>query len=141
MTAVTDRTRSVEDRPMELLYEVAVRLLPLIGRCVEVAGDEPVSQHGNRLDSVEDRRLVIADVARRWSRLDDATRISLGPTWQAAVAAFTVAYVDEVEAQEAGPGEYEQRRHEVTMALVWRQHAERLSADPTLRVEATGVVR
>lgn len=123
---------------MELLFEIAVTLLPLIGRCVEVADGDPVAQHGNRLDSAEDRRLVIADVARRWGRLDAAARARFGPGWKAAIAAFTVDYVDMVEAQNPGPGEYEQRQYEVIMATIWHQHAERLTADPRQLAGAPG---
>jgi hypothetical protein len=132
MTATTDGRTHTEPGRMELMFEIAVTLLPLIGRCVEVTGGEPARQHGNRLDSTEDRRLVIEDIAQRWNGLDDAARASRGPDWKAAVAAFTVEYVDMVEAEGAGPREYEQRTHEVTMALVWHQHAERLRADVRL---------
>lgn len=111
---------------MELWFEVAVTLLPLIGRCVEVVGGMPSRQHGNRLGSDGDRRLVIADVAERWGRLDDESRAGLGSDWRAAVAVFTVDYVDMVEAEDAGRDDYEQRQYEVTVARVWDRHAARL---------------
>ncbi|MEV4135489.1 hypothetical protein AB0J72_25340 [Dactylosporangium sp. NPDC049742] len=131
MTAVTDRNCYVEPGRAELLFEIAVTLLPLIGRCVELVGGEPVTQHGNRLGTAEDRRIVIADIARQWNELDAGTRARFAPDWQAAVAAFTVDYVDMVEMDAPGPRVYEHRRYEVAMALIWHQHARRLSARST----------
>ncbi|GAA1505539.1 hypothetical protein GCM10009827_018940 [Dactylosporangium maewongense] len=126
MTVTADRVQVDGSDGAELLYEIAVTLLPLIGRCVELSAGELVSRHGNRLDDPEDRRLVIADIARRWERLGYADRASFGRDWRAAVAAFTVDYVDTVELDAPASGEYEQWGHEATMALVWRQHAEHL---------------
>ncbi len=129
MTVTADRVQVIDGDGAELLYEIAVTLLPLIGRCVELSAGELVARHGNRLDGSDDRRLVIADIARRWERLDYADRASFGRDWRAAIAAFTVDYVDAVEAQTPGSSEYEQWGHEATVALVWRQHADRLRSE------------
>ncbi|WP_344515506.1 hypothetical protein [Dactylosporangium maewongense] len=107
-------------------------LLPMIGRCVEIVGGELGAQHGNWLESADDRRLVITDVARRWHRLDDGTKARFGLDWKASVAGFTTAYVDDVEGEEAVQAEYEQRQYEITMALIWHRHAARLRADDTV---------
>ncbi len=129
MTVTADRVQVGEHEGAELLYEIAVTLLPLIGRCVELSAGELVARHGNRLDGTDDRRLVIADIARRWEQLGYVDRASFGRDWRAAVAAFTVDYVDAVEAETPGSSGYEQWGHEATMALVWRQHAERLRGE------------
>ncbi|WP_327007944.1 hypothetical protein OHA72_12105 [Dactylosporangium sp. NBC_01737] len=129
MTVMADRVQVTDADGAELLYEIAVTLLPLIGRCVELSAGEMVARHGNRLDSPDDRRLIIADIARRWERLGYVDRGSFGRDWRAAVAAFTVDYVDAIEAEAPGSSEYEQWGHEATIALVWHQHAERLRAE------------
>ncbi|GAA2587713.1 hypothetical protein GCM10010399_17140 [Dactylosporangium fulvum] len=108
----------------ELQLEVALTLLPLIGRCAELNGGREVALRANRLDDPHDRRVLVREVARCWRELQPKQRSRYAQDRAAAIAEFTTDYVDEIEAREPDKGEYQAHGYEAAMEIVWRRHVE-----------------
>ncbi|MER7275855.1 hypothetical protein ABT369_15485 [Dactylosporangium sp. NPDC000244] len=117
-----DVQEQLED--VELQLEVALALLPLIGRCVRVDGDREVHQRGNRLDDAEDRRALVHEVARRWSGLLPGQRRRYPRERAAAIAKFAADYVDVIELSELDEADYRAHGFDASMETVWRKHVE-----------------
>jgi hypothetical protein len=118
-----------------LQLEVAIALLPLIGRCAELSGGRLLRTRGNRLEAVEDRWALVREVARCWASLKPGDRRRYGKDRRRAIAEFTADYVDEIEA--TGPDKDDESKfgYEVAIEILWRRHAE------AIRLRETSVSR
>jgi len=114
--------QEVED-DAALQLEVALALLPLIGRCAELNGGGSVRQRGPRLEA-EDRRTLVREVARCWRGLKPDDRRLSGRERPAAIAEFAANYVDDVEASEPDKGDEQSYGYDAAMEIAWRRHAE-----------------
>ncbi|WP_426510462.1 hypothetical protein ACPPVO_07120 [Dactylosporangium sp. McL0621] len=110
----------------ELQLEVALALLPLIGRCVQIEGDRDVHQQGNRLDGVDDRRVLVQEVTRRWCGLQPGQRRRYLGDRATAIAKFAADYVDVVELSELDEADYRAHGFDASMETVWRRHVEQI---------------
>ncbi|MEV0136903.1 hypothetical protein AB0H83_51850 [Dactylosporangium sp. NPDC050688] len=112
-----------------LRLEIAIALLPLVGRVQQVDDNARVlGTRGNRLTDQEDRRLVIDDAARGWEALDPTQQRSYGADLRSALYAYTCDYVEAVEAGGPDPDEADARTYESAMEALWRRHADALRA-------------
>jgi hypothetical protein len=109
-----------------LRLEIAIALLPLVGRVVQLQNDEAVGHQGNRLTDQDDRRLVIDDAARGWEALNPAQQRGYGADVRAALYAYTCEYVEAIEAGGPGADELDSRGYESAMEALWRRHADAL---------------
>ncbi|GGM50460.1 hypothetical protein ACFFX1_34960 [Dactylosporangium sucinum] len=114
----------VQEADAELQLEVALALLPLLGRCAEMNGGREVLRRGSRLDDAQDRRALVREVARQWLALGPRDRARYAGDRPAALVEFAGDYVDEVESNEPDEGEYQQYGYDAAMEIVWRRHAE-----------------
>ncbi|MFF5121796.1 hypothetical protein [Dactylosporangium aurantiacum] len=115
-----------------LRLEIAIALLPLVGRVQQVDGNDRVlGNRGNRLTDQEDRRLVIDDAARGWEALGATQQRSYGADLRAALYAYTCDYVEAVEASGPDLDEADARTYESAMETLWRRHADALRAANT----------
>ncbi|MEV8513459.1 hypothetical protein [Dactylosporangium sp. NPDC051484] len=113
-----------EREDTELQLEVALALLPLIGRCVRLEDGRAVRHQGNRLDDAQDRRALVREVARRWSTLKPNQRRRYPGDRGLAIVEFTAEYVDDVEHATADEGDYRGADYDASLEVVWRQHVE-----------------
>ncbi|MEV0128984.1 hypothetical protein AB0H83_11065 [Dactylosporangium sp. NPDC050688] len=122
------RSMIVQDdlRGDALRLEIAIALLPLVGRVVQLRDDQAVGHRGNRLTDQDDRRLVIDDAARGWEALDAAQQRGYGSNLRAALCAYTCDYVEAVEAGGPDADELDSRGYESAMEALWRRHADAL---------------
>ncbi|WP_433213213.1 hypothetical protein ACQP00_01575 [Dactylosporangium sp. CS-047395] len=104
-----------EDQALQL--EVALVLLPLIGRCSEIRDGLEVSR-ANRLQDAEDRRLLVREVTRRW--LEQERTPGEGRT--ANITAFVNDYVEEVESEQPNTDDYRWLGYDTAMEQLWRRH-------------------
>ncbi|WP_433055541.1 hypothetical protein [Dactylosporangium sp. CS-033363] len=110
----------------ELQLEVALALLPLIGRCVRVDGDHAVDQRGNRLDDAEDRRVLVREVTRRWRHLRPSQLRRYPEDRATAIARFAADYVDVVELSGLDEEDYSAYGYDAMLEVVWRKHVEEI---------------
>ncbi|MFI5906218.1 hypothetical protein [Dactylosporangium sp. NPDC051541] len=110
----------------EVQLEVALVLLPMIGRCVTVKGDLLVHQAGNRLDDADDRRAVVRDVARRWIALRPSERQQYSWDRATAIKKFVEAYVDEIELVMPDAGDWSTHGYDAAIEILWRKHVEEI---------------
>lgn len=88
-----------------LRLEIAIALLPLVGRVQHVDGNDRVlGNRGNRLTRQEDRRLVIDDAARGWEALSPLRQREHGVDLRVALYAYACDYVGAVEAGRSRSG-------------------------------------
>jgi hypothetical protein len=111
---------------VELQLEVALALLPLIGRSLEMEGDQEVHHQGNRLDGTPERRVLVREVARRWRALDPEQRRRYPQDRAEAIVEFAGDYVEEVEQSTPDESDYQGLDYDASMALLWRQHVEEI---------------
>ncbi|MDG6109645.1 hypothetical protein Daura_48710 [Dactylosporangium aurantiacum] len=114
-----------------LRLEIAIALLPLVGRVVQLQDDQPVRHRGNRLTDQDDRRLVIDDAARRWELLDSGQQRWYGDNLRTALYEYTCEYVETVEAGAPGIDEMDSRGYESAMEALWRRHVAALRSAAT----------
>ncbi|MEV0568015.1 hypothetical protein [Dactylosporangium sp. NPDC050588] len=111
-----------------LRLEIAIALLPLVGRVAHVDDDRTVGVQGNRLTDQDDRRLVIDDAARRWEALNSGQQRWYGDSLRGALYEYTCEYVAAVEAGVPGVDDVDSRSYESAMEAVWRRHIDALRA-------------
>jgi hypothetical protein len=111
-----------EDAALQL--EVALALLPLIGRCLAMEGDREVLHQGNRLDGTPERRVLVREVARRWCALEPDQRRRYPQDRAQAIVEFVGDYVEEVEQTPPDEDDYRGLDYDASMALLWRQHVD-----------------
>ena len=115
-----------EHEDAELQLEVALALLPLIGRCVRVEGGTAVHLRGNRLDETRDRRVLVREVARRWGTLKPQQRRRYPEDRALAIVEFAAEYVDDVELSTPDEGDYRGVDYDASLEGVWREHVEEI---------------
>ncbi|MEU0559398.1 hypothetical protein [Dactylosporangium sp. NPDC006015] len=111
-----------------LRLEIAIALLPLVGRVTRLDDDIAVGLRGNRLTDQDDRRLVIDDAARRWESLDSSQQRWYGDSARTALYEYACEYVETVEAGAPGVDEVDSRSYESAMEALWRKHIDALRA-------------
>ncbi|MFI5913929.1 hypothetical protein [Dactylosporangium sp. NPDC051541] len=112
----------------ELQLEVALALLPLIGRSVTVIVDgvDHLRQQGPRIEEPADRRALVQEVARCWSALRPSERKRYSWDWATGVAKFTVDYVEQVELSDPDGADWQAEGYDVAIEAVWRRHVEQI---------------
>ncbi|WP_344616673.1 hypothetical protein [Dactylosporangium salmoneum] len=113
-----------EHEDAELQLEVALALLPLIGRCVQLEHGRAVRLQGNRLDDTQDRRALVREVARRWRALKPNQRRRYPGDPGLAIVAFAAEYVEDVEHMAPDDGDYRGADYDASLEVVWRRHVE-----------------
>ncbi|MET7425416.1 hypothetical protein [Dactylosporangium sp. NPDC005555] len=114
-----------------LRLEIAIALLPLVGRVQQLQDNRVVGNRGNRLTDQDDRRLVIDHAARSWEALDPARQAEYGADLRSALYTYTCDYVDNVEADGPDVDEADTRTYESAMEALWRRHADALRTAAT----------